>query len=407
MKFSDLIRQVYRAILGNKLRSGLTMLGIVIGIGAVIAMVAIGSGAQKTIESNIQALGSNLIMVMPGAQRGTGIQVSAGRGSAQTLTVDDAAALATLSPNIKAVSPEVSGRYQVTARGTNTNTQIVGVEPAYAAVRNTTVAEGTFVTALHLSNRSKVAVIGPTVRDDLFGEGADALGKKIRIKQLEFTVIGVTAAKGGSGFSNPDDMIFVPLSTAQTFLFGSDFVSSIGVQAVDQKTMTAVQQEVTYALLERHKISNPEAADFTVINQSDIVATASSVADTFTMLLGSVAGISLVVGGIGIMNMMLTTVTERLREIGLRKALGARRRDVSRQFLGEALALTLTGGVLGIGVGRGAALLMQRFGGIAVEVSWSAIALAVGVSTLIGVVFGYYPARRAAALDPIEALRYE
>lgn len=407
MKISDIFEETYTALLSNKARTSLTILGIVIGIASVIAMVSIGAGAQGTIESSIQSIGSNLITVMPGAQGGLGQQVSSGRGSARTLTEADAKAIIEEVDNVNAVSPELSGRYQVTAKGTNTNTSVVGVGDSYPAIRNLEVEEGTFITSQNLKNYSKVAVIGPTVRDDLFGEGASAVGKAVRIKNVQFTVIGVTKSKGGSGFSNPDDMIFVPLTSAQRFLSGDTYVSSIAVQASDSKSMTQVQNDLTVVLLDRHKISDPQLADFSTLNQADILATASSVTDTFTILLGSVAGISLVVGGIGIMNMMLTTVTERTREIGLRKAIGAKAKDINLQFLSEAVMLTFAGGLIGVALGWLVSFGVTYFGVLQTKVTIQSVLLAFGISAGIGIIFGYYPAQRAAKLNPIEALRYE
>lgn len=407
MKTRDILHETYSAITSNKVRSSLTILGIVIGIASVIAMIAIGTGSQRAIESNIQSLGSNLILVLPGAQRGVGAQVNQGRGSAQTLTLEDAAALSAQSSLAQAVAPELSGRYQVTARGPNTNTSVIGTNEAYPTVRNIELTDGIFLTNADVKNKSKVAVIGPTVRDDLFGEEANPLGQSIRIKNIDFTIIGITQAKGGSGFSNQDDTIYIPITTAQQFLSGSDRVSTISVQARSQSVMVDLQTEITTILLERHHLSDPTQADFSTLNQADIVATASSVTQTFTTLLGSVAAISLVVGGIGIMNMMLTTVTERTREIGLRKALGATGNDISTQFLIEAAVLTFVGGVCGVILGWVVAFIVQKLLNISTAVSPASVILACTVSAGIGIVFGYYPARRAAALSPIEALRYE
>jgi len=407
MLISDLFQETSMALLANKARSGLTILGIVIGIGSVIAMVSVGQGAQSSIESNIEALGSNLVMVMPGMQRGVGSQISAGRGSAQTLTLEDAQAIQKEISLAKAVSPEVSGRYQVSAKGTNSNTSVVGTTPAYLEVRNLQIAEGTFISEQNIKSLFKVAVLGPTVRDDLFGEGSSPLGQTIRIKNINFKVIGITKAKGGSGFSNQDDMIFVPLTTAQQYLSGSERVSTIYVSAINQQSMTELQNEITTLLLSRHNISNATLADFTILNQADIIASASSITTTLTILLGAIAGISLIVGGIGIMNMMLTTVTERTREIGLRKAIGAKRKDIGLQFLVEAVMLTFIGGIVGIGLGWVLAWGVSHFGNIATKVSIMSILLAVGVATAIGIIFGYYPAQRASKLNPIEALRYE
>ncbi len=408
MIIADLFEETYSALLVNKARSGLTILGIVIGIGSVIAMVSIGQGAKGTIESSIQSLGSNLIIVMPGAQRGFGGGgISAGRGSAQSLTLEDADSIKEEIQTAQAVAPELSSRNQITARGTNTNTQVLGTTPAYPTVRNLQIELGSFINDQNIRTLGKVAVLGPTTRDDLFGEGADPVGQTIRIRGTNFKVIGVTQAKGGSGFSNQDDMIFIPITTAQRFLSGNNYVSSISVQATDQGSMADLQAQITALLLDKHNIANPELADFSTLNQADIVATASSVTDTFTILLAAVAGISLIVGGIGIMNMMLTTVTERTREIGLRKAIGAKRKDINRQFLSEAVLLTFLGGLMGIVLGWTVSLLVSNFGGIATSVSLSSILLAFGVSATIGIVFGYYPARRASKLNPIEALRYE
>jgi putative ABC transport system permease protein len=407
MDIRDVFQETYSALLANRARSGLTILGIVIGIGSVIAMVSIGQGASGSIQSSIQSIGSNLVLVMPSFQRGVGTQVNAGRGSARTLTQEDADAIQNEITLAKAVAPELSSRYQVTSKGKNTNTSVVGTTALYSAVRNVEIGEGSFISDQNVKNLSKVAVLGPTARDDLFGTSTSSIGQTIRINKIDFKVIGVTNSKGGSGFSNQDDMIFIPLTTAQRFLAGGSYVTTISVQAIDQNSMTEMQNQITALLLSRHNISNAQLADFSIMNQSDIVASASSITNTLTMLLASMAGISLIVGGIGIMNMMLTTVTERTREIGLRKAIGAKKKDISLQFLAESAMLTLVGGIVGIILGWLIALAVTRFAGIATEVSFMSVALAFGVSAVIGIVFGYYPAQRAARLNPIEALRYE
>ncbi|MFH1175619.1 MAG: ABC transporter permease [bacterium] len=407
MEISDIFHQTYSALISNKVRSGLTVLGIVIGIGSVIAMVAIGQGSQDAIESNIQSLGSNLISVMPGMQRNAGAQVSQGRGSAQTLVKEDADAIKEQIALAKVVAPELSGRYQITAKGTNTNTSVAGITAEYALARNIEMEQGVFISQQDEKNLTKTAVLGASARDDLFGEDADPTGQVIKIKGINFKVVGVAAKKGGSGFNNQDDAVYIPLSVAQQFLAGGSRLSSISVQAENQEFMADLQAEITNLLLARHNITDSALADFTVLNQADIMAAASSITKTFTMLLGSVAAISLIVGGIGIMNMMLTTVTERTREIGLRKAVGAKNSDISAQFLIEATALTFLGGVFGVILGWLASLVISRLGNIAASISLFSVILAFGVSAFIGIAFGYYPARRASKLDPIEALRYE
>ncbi len=407
MIISDLLQETHSAITMNKVRSGLTILGIVIGIGSVVAMVSIGQGAKSQIESSIESIGSNLIIVNPGSQANIGTRVRTAWGSAQTLTLADAEAIEKNILYINAVAPYVSRNYQVTAKGTNTNTRIMGVTNSYSQVRSINMSSGGFISDQQNENYSKVAVLGPTARDDLFGEDADPTGEKIRINGIIFTVIGVTESKGGTGFNSQDDLIYVPLLTSQRFLTGGKYLSSIYVQAQDQESMSYIQNEITSLLLARHNIVDSASADFTILNQADIVEAASSVASTFTTLLAAIAGISLLVGGIGIMNMMLTTVTERTREIGLRKAIGAKNSDITSQFLAEATTLTLIGGVVGVIVGWIISLVITKFGGTVTSVSLSSILLAFGVSAAIGIGFGYYPAKRASSLNPIEALRYE
>ncbi len=406
MLVTDLLEEMYLGVSSNKARSGLTMLGIVIGIASVIAMLSIGQGAKAQIEANIQSIGSNLLLVVPGAQRGFGGALNAGRGSAQTLTNEDVKALTSLT-DLAGIAPELSKRFQVVAHGQNTNTQVVGTVANYPNVRNLTLESGSFFTDIHFTSRAKVVVLGPTTRDDLFGAGTNPVGETIRINGVSFTVIGITNPKGGSGFSNQDDMLFIPLSSLQTFLSGGQYVSVVSLAAKDTSSMGTIQDQTTSLLLERHHIASADRADFSVLNQADLVSAASSVTDTFTMLLASIAGISLLVGGIGIMNMMLTTVTERTREIGLRQAIGAEKQVIVAQFLGEAILLTVLGGTIGILLGYGASVLLSTLTGTPTRVSSSSISLAFGVSAVIGLVFGFYPAKRAAKLNPIEALRFE
>lgn len=406
MILKDILHETFWSLSANKVRSGLTILGIVIGIASVITMVSIGQGAQKTIEDSIQSIGSNLIIITPGAQRSG--QVSGGQGSSQTLTIADGDLIVAEVPNVKAVAPEVTRRYQLNAKGNNTNTQVVGTVPDYLSARNIEIESGTFVTAQQIKSSAKVVVLGPTVRDDIFGIGVDPIGQVIRIKNVDFEVIGVALAKGGSGFTNPDNSVYVPITSAQHFLSGDTFVTTISVAASDQNSMVAVQEQISQVLLRSHNISDPTQADFTLMNQTDIIATASSITGTFTLLLSSIAGISLLVGGIGIMNMMLTTVTERTREIGLRKAVGIKKIYINMQFLTEAVALTFFGGFIGVVLGWGASLLVSKFvPQLTTTVSISSVMLAFGVSTAVGIIFGFYPARRAANLSPMEALRYE
>ncbi|MFA5995306.1 MAG: ABC transporter permease [Patescibacteria group bacterium] len=404
MLYRDLLQETYLAIVANKARSVLTMLGIVIGIASVIAMVSIGQGAQKSITDNIESNGANLLTVSPGKQRSFG-PVSAGQGSAESLTMEDATVIASVT-NIEEVSPESSGRYQVTAGDNNTNTSVTGVQPAYETVKNLTVSNGSFINQNQLTSLTKVAVLGITVATDLFGEDTDPVGETIRINNMNFKVIGVLE-ETGSGFNSSDDAVVIPLSVLQRYFTGSNTVSSISVKVATADAMTTAQADITNLLLEQHDITNADEADFNVRNSADIVELASSVTSTLTILLGSIAAISLVVGGIGIMNMMLTTVTERTREIGLRKAIGAKGYEISRQFLAEAVMLTFTGGIIGIALGKLVAVLVTKFLSTATAVSLSSVALAFGVSVAIGIVFGYYPARRAAKLNPIDALRYE
>jgi len=406
MRLDDVIEETAFSVSSNKVRSALTILGIVVGIASVIVMVAIGQGAQASITNSISQAGSNLIMVMPGFGAGSGAARGA-RGSALSLTEEDAAAIQSQVQGVAGVSMERSARQQVVAGANNTNTNIMGATPSYSSVHSVQIAQGAFIQPDNVASAARVAVLGPTTRDDLFGSGANAIGQRIRINGIDFRVVGVTVSKGGSGFNNQDDVIYVPLSTMQQLLVGDSHLSQISVQADKAGDMTAVQEQITSLLLLRHKISDPTAADFNVLSQSDIAATASTITGTFTVVLASIAGISLLVGGIGIMNMMLTAVTERTREIGLRKAVGARRNDISMQFLAESVALTFIGGFIGVVLGFGVSWAITKFLGVNTQVSGGSVLLAASVSIGIGVVFGYYPALRASGMNPVEALRYQ
>ncbi len=402
MKLIDLSNETYSALSANKARSGLTMLGIIIGIASVIAMVSIGNGAKASIQSSIEGLGSNLLTILPGVvQPGRGV-VSSGRGSAETLKNEDADVVAAID-GVAAVSPELSRRFQVVATGNNTNTTITGATSAYMDVHNLSLSDGSFITDQDQRSLGRQAVLGATVAADLFADQSP-IGKTIRINKVNFNVVGVLTAKGGAGFSGPDDMIFVPLSTMQKILSGSDYLSTMSVSVTDKNNMAVVKDAATNALLDKHHVAE---ADFSIISQEDILGTLTTVIDTFTLFLAAIASISLLVGGIGIMNMMLTTVTERTKEIGLRKAIGAKRKDINLQFLAEAVMLTFIGGFFGIVLGWLIAFGVTKLGIVNTQVSLSSVLLAFGVSAAIGIIFGYYPARRAAALNPIDALRYE
>jgi len=407
MTIKDLLQETSSGLLSNKVRTGLTMLGIVIGIASVIAMLAIGNGATSSIQSSIESIGSNLVVISPGAPRTPGSQVRATRGSANTLTMADVDAIASGVTSAKYVAPSVSTQKQVVAAGTNTNTSIVGTTPSYADIKNLVVDSGTFFSDEQVNQMARVAVIGPTTRDDLFGVGADAVNQTIRISGNEFTVIGVTQAKGGTGPSSADDIVYLPITVVQQLLTGNKYVSAISISAQTADLVTDVQNQATDILLSRHNISDPTKADFNTMNQSDMLATASSITATMTYLLAAIAGISLLVGGIGIMNMMLTTVTERTREIGLRKAVGAKKRDIQLQFLVESMMLTIIGGIIGIFAGFGIAWAITLTGLLTAKISLTSVILSFGVSAVIGIVFGYYPAARASNLNPIDALRYE
>lgn len=407
MKLIETIYDSFSTLGLNKMRTGLAALGIIIGIGSVIALISIGQGSQQSIQNQIQSLGANLLTISPGGARSVGVQSAP--GSNTTLTLSDAQAIST-SPKIttiNSVSPEYSKRFQLIAGGNNSNTTVLGVYPEYESIHKLSLSSGNFVTSRDVDSMSKVAVLGPTTATNLFGEGVDPVGQSLRIGKQNFKVIGVTVAKGGSGFNNPDDMVYVPLSTMQKQLAGVNYLSSIAVQAKSSDVMVAAQDELGYLLLDLHHKTSPTDADFTIMSQQEILSTVSQVTGTFTTLLGGIAGISLLVGGIGIMNIMLVTVTERTREIGLRKALGAKKKTIITQFLVESVILTFFGGILGMIFGVSVSYALSVFMNFPVSISPTSILLSMGVSGIIGIVFGLYPARRATSLQPIEALRWE
>jgi len=409
MSLYDLLHETLLSVTNNKVRSSLTILGIVVGIASVILMVSIGQGSQASITASISSAGANLLTVSPGGGRFGGFGGGGGGGgrdAAITLTQADAKLIEGI-PGVAAVSPTSQSQDAVSTPGTSVNMRVIGAGNGYDVVNTVTTDSGSFISAEDIRGATKVCVLGPTAVTDLFATGIDPIGQKVRVKGINFTVIGVTKSKGGSSFMNSDEVVYIPITTLQRFLTGNDEIGSITVKASSADVVSSVQTAITDALVASHRVKDPTQPGFSVQSQADILSTASTITGTFTLLLASIAGISLFVGGIGIMNMMLTTVTERTREIGLRKAIGARPRDITSQFLAEAITLCLTGGLIGIGIGWGGSEIINLTGLMTTLVSSSAVVMAVGVCAAIGIVFGYYPARRAAKLDPIEALRYQ
>jgi putative ABC transport system permease protein len=404
MKSSVLIRVAGESIKKNKMRTLLTMLGIVIGVGAVIIMVAVGQGAQRGIANQINALGTNLLVITAGASNTSG--VSQGAQAFNRLTIDDSEKLKREGTLFAGVTPVVMTRVQVLAGGTNWRTTINGVSTDWQTVRDWQTSSGDFFTDNDLRGMRKVALIGQTVADNLF-PGVDPVGSQIQIRNEPFDIVGVLAKKGQNAVGqDQDDVVIMPYTTAQTRLSGNTRIWQILVSATSQQDITAAQQEATEIMRESHKIGDGDD-DFTVRNQTEIANAAQGTTKIMTWLLASIASVSLIVGGIGIMNIMLVSVTERTREIGIRMAIGARGSDVLTQFLVESIVMSVLGGAVGLVVGIGGASLVARFTGWSTEVPVAAVALAIGFSAAVGVFFGFYPAKKAAALDPIQALRYE
>jgi len=401
-------RIALRALIVNKMRSALTMLGIIIGVGAVIAMIAVGSGAKAQITDHIASMGSNLLMVRSGSSTSGGLRM--GSGTVPTLTVDDAEAILNEIPSVKSVAPDLAGVAQVVHGNQNWSTSIIGTMPEMLEIRNWPVASGRLFTQQEVNGATKVCLVGWTVMENLF-EGIDPIGQFIRIKNIPFEVIGVLSHKGQSGPGHDhDDTIMVPLTTAQKRLFGMQFpgmVRGIAVQIRDLELIKGAEQQIKVLLRQRHRIPPNEDNDFTVRNLTEVMASAEESADVMSLLLGAIASISLVVGGIGIMNIMLVSVTERTREIGIRMAVGAKSGDILLQFLIESLVLSLIGGVLGITIGIGGTYVLSSLTEWPTLLSIRAILLSFLFAGSVGVFFGFYPARKASLLNPIEALRYE
>jgi putative ABC transport system permease protein len=389
----------------NKLRSGLTALGIIVGVFSVIAMMAVGDAAQATIQARVAALGENLLIVFAGNRRSGG--ANAGLGTASTITLSDAEAIRLEVTDVVAVSPEVTTSAQAITNGRNWSTNIVGESPEFLRIRSWGLKSGSMFNDRDIRGATKVAIIGAKTAHELFGF-LDPLGQTVRLKNIPFIIIGALAEKGaGIGNQNQDDRIIVPFTTAMKRLTGDKYLRSINVQIGTSARMVVAQQQLTLLLRQRHRLLPGSEDDFSVLSQKEIADTVNAVSSALTLLLGAVAGMSLLVGGIGIMNIMLVSVTERTREIGIRIAVGARPADIRGQFLIESVTLCLIGGASGIVLGFGASALVAAFTRFTAPLSASSIVIALGVSFVIGIAFGFYPARRAAALDPIDALRYE
>ncbi|NUM56126.1 MAG: ABC transporter permease [Candidatus Hydrogenedentes bacterium] len=403
MYLAVLLKVAIYSLVANKLRSFLAVLGVIIGVGAVIAMLAIAAGAQSQVMGSIQAMGTNLLTVRPESRGGSsGVRT----GTEQNLTVDDAKAILNEVEGVEQVAPVVSGRCQMKYYENNTNTSVMGVAVTYLPLRNFEVEKGRLFTNGEEERMARVVILGPQTAEDLMGT-EDPIGTTIKVNGVNFEVIGVTKAKGDQGWFNPDDNAFVPYTTAMKQMFGQDYLREIQVKCENQEDLNTVQDAIFALIRKRHRIEPGMPDDIEIRNQADMINTANEVTGTFTILLGAVASISLLVGGIGIMNIMLVTVTERTREIGIRKAIGAKDRDILRQFLFEAILMSAIGGVIGVGAGVGAAKLLSSMTQFTTVVEGHNIVMALLFSAAVGIFFGYYPARRAAKLNPIDALRYE